>query len=402
MQVEIVGGGMVGLAFAIAVKRALPEAGVRVMEARAFPAGSPQALDSRATALNLASRDILHSWGIWEQLEQSTAEIESIHVSSQGRFGSALMEAGDVGEAALGYVTENHCLGALLLQLARACGVVFEAPAGVEGLSVEGGAPVILRKGGERHQADLVIIADGAASSLARQLGITSEKREVHQRAVATNVRCEGEHRGIAWERFTANGPIALLPLPQVAGGQCCYNLIWSMLPERCRSLEAGGDDVFLEALQREIGWRVGRLTAVGHRTVWDLVRVRAREQVRPGVVIAGNAAHSLHPVAGQGFNLSLRDANALASVLAAAVAAGERPGSMNVLQRYDTLTSADQHFTTGATDMLATLFRARGPLLDVPRDTALATLDLLLPLRRKIAQHGTGRHRGSAVGHPG
>jgi 2-polyprenyl-6-methoxyphenol hydroxylase-like FAD-dependent oxidoreductase len=123
---------------------------------------------------------------------------------------------------------------------------------------------------------------------------------------------------------------------------------------------------------------------------------------VRPGVVIAGNAAHSLHPVAGQGFNLSLRDANALASVLAAAVAAGERPGSMNVLQRYDALTSADQHFTTGATDMLATLFRARGPLLDVPRDTALATLDLLLPLRRKIAQRGTGRHRGSAVGHPG
>lgn len=402
MQVEIVGGGMVGLAFAIAVKRALPEAGVRVMEARAFPASTPDALDSRATALNLASRDILQAWGIWEQVEQSTAGIQSIHVSCQGRFGSALMEAGDVGEAALGYVTENHCLGALLLELARACGVMVEAPAGVEGLSVEGGAPVILRQAGERHQADLVIIADGADSSLARQLGITSEKREVHQRAVAANVRCEGAQRGIAWERFTANGPIALLPLPQVASDQCCYNLIWSMLPEQCRSLEAEGDDVFLEALQREVGWRVGRFTAVGHRTAWDLVRVRAREQVRPGVVIAGNAAHSLHPVAGQGFNLSLRDASALASVLAEAVAVGERPGSMNVLQRYDALTSVDQNFTTGATDMLATLFRARGPLLDVPRDTALATLDLLLPLRRKIAQRGTGRDRGSVMGQAG
>jgi len=403
MQVAIVGGGMVGLAFALAIKRGCPGTDIRVLEARTPKTGAPPPLDSRATALNLASRSLLDQWGIWQQVAQSAADILAIHVSSKGRFGSALMEAVDVGETALGYVIENHLLGSLLLQHAEDNGVVFQAPVGVQGVVTGGGAPVLQLHDGAELAADLVIIADGADSVLARQLGISSDRRDVAQRAIAANVRVRGgQQQGVAWERFTAHGPIALLPLPEDTPGYKRYNLIWSAHPEQAAELEGLDDAEFLSALQREVGWRAGQLTAVGQRSAWDLTRVCAREQVRSGVVIAGNAAHTLHPVAGQGFNLSLRDAAALALALEGLPMTAGAKDSMSALQRYQELTAEDQRFTTGATDLLATLFRSRGPLLDLPRDAALATLDLLPPLRRRIAQRGTGQGITAATGQAG
>jgi ubiquinone biosynthesis UbiH/UbiF/VisC/COQ6 family hydroxylase len=313
------------------------------------------------------------------------------------------MEAVDVGENALGYVIENHSLGSLLLQHAEDNGVVFRAPVGVQSVVTDGAAPVLQLQDGGELAADLVIIADGADSVLARQLGISSARRDVAQRAIAANVRCcGGQQQGVAWERFTAHGPIALLPLPEDTPGHKRYNLIWSAHPEQAAELERLDDAEFLSALQQEIGWRIGQLTAVGQRSAWDLTRVCAREQVRSGVVIAGNAAHTLHPVAGQGFNLSLRDAAALALALEEWPVTAAATGSMAALQRYQQLTAEDQRITTGATDLLATLFRSRGPLLDLPRDAALATLDLLPPLRRRIAQRGTGQGIAAATGQAG
>ena len=392
MRIEIVGGGMVGLAFAIALKRSLPDAAVRVLEARVLPSGAPSPLDSRATALNLASRDILASWGIWSQIEALGAAIKAIHVSSRGRFGSAVIEASDVGELALGYVVENHHVGAMLLQLAADSGVLLEAPAGVTGVDVSGPSPQILRGTAVPIPADLVVIADGADSPLCHQMGVDMARRDVGQRAVAANVRFEGLSLGTAWERFTDHGPIALLPLPDDVSGKQRYNLIWSMHPDESRALEGANDADFLQALQRAVGWRLGRLTDVGRRTAWDLSRISVREQVRAGVVIVGNAAHTLHPVAGQGFNLSLRDASRLAQTLAASHTRGDHPSSLQVLRRYESAVAKDQQETTRATDLLATLFRSRGVFLDFPRDAALAGLDLLVPLRRSIARRGTGK----------
>jgi 2-octaprenyl-6-methoxyphenol hydroxylase len=392
MRIEIVGGGMVGLAFAIALKRSLPDAAVRVLEARVLPSGAPSPLDSRATALNLASRDILASWGIWSQIEVLGAAIKAIHVSSRGRFGSAVIEANDVGEPALGYVVENHHVGSMLLKLAADYGVLLEAPAGVTGVDVSGPNPQILRGTAAPISADLVVIADGADSPLCHQMGVDMARRDVGQRAVAANVRFEGLSLGTAWERFTDHGPIALLPLPDDVAGKQRYNLIWSMHPDESRVLEGANDAEFLQGLQRAVGWRLGRLTDVGRRTAWDLSRIAVREQVRAGVVIVGNAAHTLHPVAGQGFNLSLRDASRLAQTLAASQARGEHPSSLRVLRRYESAVARDQQETTQATDFLATLFRSRGVFLDLPRDAALAGLDLLVPLRKSIARRGTGK----------
>ncbi|MDG0991453.1 MAG: FAD-dependent monooxygenase [Luminiphilus sp.] len=395
MRVEIVGGGMVGLAFAIALKRSLPLAAVRVLEARVLPSGVPSPLDSRATALNLASRDILDSWGIWRQIAAAGAAIRAIHVSSRGRFGSAIMEASDVGEAALGYVVENHHVGAALLKLAADNGVLLQAPAGVTGIDVSGPSPLILRGKEAPIPADLVVIADGADSALCRSLGVNTVKREVEQRAVAANVRFEGASEGTAWERFTEHGPLALLPLPDDVAGSQRYNLIWSMHPDESRAMENADDAEFLQALQRAVGWRLGRLTDVGRRTAWNLSRIAVQEQVRAGVVIAGNAAHTLHPVAGQGFNLSLRDASRLAQILAVNRDSDEGSVSLPVLRRYESAVGKDQQETTRATDFLATLFRSRGVFLDLPRDAALVGLDLLVPLRRTIARRGTGKGMG-------
>jgi 2-polyprenyl-6-methoxyphenol hydroxylase-like FAD-dependent oxidoreductase len=164
------------------------------------------------------------------------------------------------------------------------------------------------------------------------------------------------------------------------------------MHPDEARAIEDVADADFLDALQRAVGWRLGRLTDVGRRTAWDLSRIAVREQVRAGVVIAGNAAHTLHPVAGQGFNLSLRDASRLAQTLTEAHAQGETFSSLPVLRRYESAVAKDQQETTRATDFLATLFRSRGFLLNLPRDAALAGLDFLVPLRRSIARRGTGK----------
>ena len=167
---------------------------------------------------------------------------------------------------------------------------------------------------------------------------------------------------------------------------------MWSMAEDDARALAGLADTDFLAALQSAFGWRLGRAGEVGRRTVWPLSRLRAREQSRPGYLVAGNAAHALHPVAGQGFNLSLRDADAFALAVQRGIAQGRSPGASSVLRDYERSVDTDQALTIGATDTLATLFNRRGLLLDVPRDMALACLDLSDTLRREVAILGTGQ----------
>ena len=395
MQVVVVGGGLVGLAFAIALRTAHPSADVQILEARQAPTGAPDPLDSRATAINLASRDILEHWGVWSSVRDCACAIEQIHVSNRARFGSALMSADSLGEQALGYVVENHHLGAALLARAEALQITLDAPVSVVGVDSVAGVPQVSLADGRVLSADLMVVADGADSPLCQQLGIEPLRRNMDQRAVAANVQFDGAQQGTAFERFTPTGPLALLPLPSTAHGQQRFNLIWSLSPGESRELEAAPAPAFLAALQQAVGWRLGQLTAVGRRTGWDLYRSSVREQVRPGWVIVGNAAHTLHPVAGQGFNLSLRDAQRLAQSTQAALRTGEAVGSVQSLQRYERLVQGDQRLTTRATDTLATLFTPRGLLLDLPRDAALASLDLLPGLRDGIARRGTGRGTG-------
>ncbi len=391
-RVLVIGGGMVGLAFAIAVRRALPDATVSVLEARPFPDGNPDPLDTRASALNLASRDILLSWGVWGGIEPAAGVIRQIHVSNQRRFGSSVMTPADVGEDQLGFVAENHTIGRAFKAVADALQIQLRAPAEVSRLLRSDDGVGVELAGGEALHADLVIVADGSQSRLREQLGVAVDIRRTGQRAVVANVSFAGQQQGTAFERFTKEGPLALLPLVDSHQGQQRFNLVWSMSEDKAHCLEAANDAEFMAELQQAFGWRLGRIMAVGKRSAWTLDRVRAREQVRPGVVVAGNAAHGIHPVAGQGLNLSLRDAAMLGRIIALAGEDGTPPGDPVILSRYESCIREDQDLTVGATDMLSTLFTPRGVLMDLPRDVALASLDFVPVARRAIARRGTGK----------
>lgn len=385
---------MVGMAFAVALAEAAGSSAceIHLLEAKNLPVGEPNPMDTRASALSLASAELLTRWGVWQSLAGDAAPIKRIHVSNQRRFGSSEMCAEDVPAPALGYVAENHLIGRALLARANQLGITLNAPVAVHALANIQEPHAVVLSDGTRLEADLVIIADGSESRLRQQLGIDTLRRDTGQTAAVANVTFNSAQAGTAFERFTPHGPLAMLPLATRAANQARFNMVWSMDDASAASMAAPQSDAqFIAALQAAFGWRLGAVQSVGQRSFWPLTRIRAREQGRPGYLVVGNAAHGIHPVAGQGFNLSLRDADAFARCAAASLSSGRSLADPELLAEYRAAVAADQALIVDATDLLATLFNRRGALLDLPRDAALIGLDLVPPLRRHIARLGTG-----------
>jgi 2-polyprenyl-6-methoxyphenol 4-hydroxylase len=407
-DVLIAGGGMVGISLALALDQ-LGGGRLRVVVAEGFAIPEQPApiyrpsFDARVTALAYGSRCILERLELWDTLAAHVAPITDIHVSERARFGSASLNAGERGWPALGYVVENAWLGSVLLgALRHRPGITLLSPATV--LACRPGADAataVVDCGGERRElrCALVAIADGAESGLRQQLGIGARTSDYHQRALIANVVCGHAHRSWAYERFTDWGPMALLPLPD-DGGQPRMGLVWTMPPARAEQLLAAGDDVFLETLQQRFGHRQGRFLQVGRRHAFELRLVAAEEQVRRQLVLVGNAAHSLHPVAGQGFNLALRDVQRLAEVVTAAVAAGEAPGALAALRRYQRRQAADQAKTILFSDRVTALFEQPRLWAGELRRLGLLALDLNPALKNTFIDQTAGYHPGAALGH--
>lgn len=391
-QVLILGGGLAGLSFAIALATEAPDLKVTLLEAQPFRSGSPNPLDTRASALNLHSAEQLRQWALWSEVSQSVGAIEEIHVSHRGHFGSTLMTTADLGVPALGYVVENHILGAALLARAEQLGVTIRSPLKCKALQSDGSQPGVVTEDDEVLSADLVLLAAGAAPEWFDGLGITVAERPTYNHAIVFNASFQGVQVGRAFERFTSHGPLAVLPLPSISRAEQRYNVVWSVPDNEAPALGALQDEPFIEAFQAAFGWRLGAVAAVGQRSQWPLVRLMASEQYRAGYLLVGNAAHTLHPVAGQGLNLSLREAGLLAAALGSALRSGAPIGQLNHLSTYLAQVTEEQHFVTHSTDLLATLFNRRGPLLDAPRNLSLALLDLLPAARASVASIGTGR----------
>ena len=391
-QVLILGGGLAGLSFAIALATEAPDLKVTLLEAQPFRSGSPNPLDTRASALNLHSAEQLRQWALWSELSQSVGAIEEIHVSHRGHFGSTLMTTADLGVPALGYVVENHILGAALLARAEQLGVTIRSPLKCKALQSDGSQPGVVTEDDEVLSADLVLLAAGTAPEWFDGLGITVAERPTYNHAIVFNASFQGVQAGRAFERFTSHGPLAVLPLPSISRAEQRYNVVWSVPDNEAPALGALQDEPFIEAFQAAFGWRLGAVAAVGQRSQWPLVRLMASEQYRAGYLLVGNAAHTLHPVAGQGLNLSLREAGLLAAAVGLALRSGAPIGQLNHLSTYLAQVSEEQHFVTHSTDLLATLFNRRGPLLDAPRNLSLALLDLLPAARARVASIGAGR----------
>jgi len=384
----IVGGGMVGASLAVALAP-LPLR-IALVEACAPDSTSQPSYDDRCTAISHGSQVILDTIGVWAGMAPDASPIFSIHVSDQGRPGIARIDAREQGVPALGYVAPNRSVGkALWSKLGEQANLDCFMPAKVISMEADGrgvdlglvqkeGSPVTLR-------SRLVVAVDGARSVTRKLAGIETEVLDYEQTAIICNVTPEEAHMGRAFERFTVNGPLAMLPL----GEQRC-SVVWTVKRELAQSILALDAPLFLARLQEQFGYRLGRLLQTGERSSYPLYRVKAREQIGRRLLVLGNAAHSLHPVAGQGFNLSLRDVAALAEVMA--TLDGADPGDPAVLARYLEWRQADQDKVLGFTDGLVRLFTNPFAPLRLARSAALLSFDLAPGVKRLFARHTMGR----------
>ena len=391
----IVGGGMVGISLALLLAQQQSDWNVLLLEAQAYDNSDNHnnhpSFDSRSTALSWSSRKIFQAAGLWSELESHTSAIKNIHVSDRGHIGLTRISADEAGVDALGYVIENRWIGNVLLKKFTATAVEIMAPERVAKITpLKSGVRLNLEKIGEAIETSLLVIADGANSQTAQKLGIHSDKKPYGQQGIIANIALQDAHNGVAYERFTDQGPMAMLPLPDFDGSPRCA-LVWTQPPERAAELMTATDKDFLQALQESFGYRMGMVEKVGERVAYPLALTTASEQVRRNIVVLGNAAHSLHPVAGQGFNLSLRDVATLADVLGKAKSAGTDFSSLETLERYQQQQLADQQNTLMFSDNLPKLFAQASSVVALGRNSGLVMMDLLPSLRSRFAKFGMG-----------
>lgn len=398
VDIAIVGGGMVGLSQALLLASQLPEKRIVLIERLAGQTEPEQpSFDGRSTALSPVTVELLNEMGLWAALVARAEPIRRVHVSDRGHIGSVDFNARENADAPLGFVLENSWFGQHLCAAVEAAGVEVWASARVVRLYPKAtGARVEVEKKGERIDvsAALVIIADGAESPLRSQLGIGTTVYDYRQTAIIANLEFDQTHGGQAFERFTREGPLAALPLPALEDGQKSRRvaLVWTRPQAAVAETLAWDDDDFARQLQQRFGYRLGCCLRVGKRHCYPLKMLFAKEQVRSGVVLVGNAAHCLHPVAGQGFNLALRDCAELAAVLRDACGARQSLGDIAVLQRYLVRQEKDQQMTASLSHNFIRVFNSQDPFLQVSRNLGLLTLALWGGARRQFFQQMMGR----------
>jgi 2-octaprenyl-6-methoxyphenol hydroxylase len=388
VDVVVVGGGMVGASFALALADTGLE--VVVVETVLPGIGAQPSFDDRTTALGNASRRIFQGLAVWPVIAPDAAAIRTIHVSDAGRFGFARLVAAEQGIDAFGYVVTNRVIGAALWsKLTQAKGITLRAPAHPEDVQItpDGVQLVIVddRTGAkETLTARLIVAADGAHSAVRAAAGIGATVEDYDQVALVANLKADRAHDGTAYERFTPNGPMALLPLHDGS-----YGVVWSAAPAEASRLLSLDDAIFLSELQTRFGWRAGRFTRVGRRASYPLKLSRAATTTATRAVLIGNAAQALHPVAGQGFNLGLRDAAMLAEVIASD--AMRDAGRPELLDRFERWRSGDRSGVIRFTDGLIKLFGDTRPGMGLARNFGLLLFDLAPPAKSALARVSAG-----------
>ncbi|WP_271271921.1 2-octaprenyl-6-methoxyphenyl hydroxylase [Aliamphritea hakodatensis] len=401
-DIVIVGGGMVGASLAAALIQASQTLGLKIaiIEAHALPEsaveGYQPSYDARSTALAYGSRVIYERMGLWDTLQTHLAAISDIHVSDQGRFGMTRLHAADENVPALGYVVENRWLGQVLLNRLQADDVTnieFICPATVTDIQPAAeNMQLQLEHAGESTQltAELVVMADGGRSPLRQKMGIGYQQQDYQQHAIVTNLTPGQPHNGMAYERFTRNGPMALLPLED-QNGEPRVALVWTVPSEQLDETLALSDEDFMARLHDTFGYRLGYFQRVGERHHYPLKLTFAEEQVRSGLVLLGNAAHALHPIAGQGYNLALRGAVRLAEYIIQTKQQGQALGQLADLQAFQEQVRGDQQKTVGFSDQTMKLFSNNQPLLALGRSAGLQVMDTCPLLKTVFARSAMG-----------
>lgn len=402
-DIVIIGGGLVGASLACALaplmERSASEAQqtplrVAVIEANQLPAAADTtrfqpSFDARASAIAAGSRQRFTDFGLWDAMCEHATPIRTIHVSERGHLGATRMRASEVGVPALGHVVPNAWMGQVLHRRLAELPLAWYCPARVAEIAVTDEGHQLTLADGRRIDAGLTVLADGGRSGLKERLGIHSEAQTYEQHALIATVEMSQPHQGIAYERFTSEGPMALLPL---AGRR--MELVWTRSPADTEFLMQQSDSEFLHALQRAFGERAGRFRRIGRRHAYPLSLVRASEGTRPGLAVLGNAAHSLHPVAGQGFNLALRGVTDLVAAIEAGRMRGEVAGASSVMSDFEARRSDDRDNVVLFSDGLIRVFGVESRWLGHARAAGLIGLNLVSPLKRLLARRSMGIER--------
>ena len=396
-EVIIVGGGMVGLSLALMLAK--QNIAVKLLEAIKYPnyddenlAPYHSSFDARNSALSRRTVQIYQELGLWNALQEHATPILEVNITEQGSFGKARLKAEQEKVESFGQVIENAWLGRVLLTEVQKQ-TLIELIDGVQvtQLTQDADMAYIDASRGEEQlslQAKLVIAADGRDSFCRKALGIGASEHDYDQVAIVTTVQTSKPHNHVGFERFSSLGPLALLPLP----GEYRRSVVWPVKKgTEGEWLGDENDQHFLDALQETYGDRAGKFQKTGKRFSFPLSQVLAEKQAVGRVVLMGNAAHTIHPVAGQGFNLCMRDAHVLIRYLTEQIAQNADLGDAAMLQAYETSRLTDQQRVIKFCDSVVRGFSNSNPILKFIRNTGLVAFDTIPGIKPLVANYAMG-----------
>jgi 2-octaprenyl-6-methoxyphenol hydroxylase len=388
MSIIIAGGGLTGVTLALALAELtqgrLP---ISLVEATTPDTCQQSVFDGRSIALSAGTCQQLTALKLWPSIQNFVTPIKSILVSEQGGFASTQIHSDEYQLAALGQVIPIQQVGLSLYQrLQSSAGVRIHCPDRVTQVVREQNQVQVQLASGQQLTAQLLVIAGGSAPELAANCGFQWRNEDYQQSALIANVRLSQPHAQVAFEYFTEQGPLALLPL-----ADDWMSLVWCQSPARISAMQQWSDSQFLAELQRSFGWKLGRFIQVGQRTIYPLKLYQAQRIIHHRAVVIGNSAQTLHPIAGQGFNLAMRDVVQLAYTLTEALTKQQDLGAFSVLNQYQQARQPDRTATIALTDSLVRIFSNRYLPLTISRQAALLAMAQLKNIKTPLVNRTLG-----------
>lgn len=390
-DVVIIGGGMVGASLALALKGSGLSVGlIESQQAVDSDNSAPVSFDERHLALSQSSRRILAAIGVWSELGRFATPIQQLHVSEKGRFAQTRMHAEEIGLDALGYVIIARALGQTLWQqLLQQSYVTVFSPATVESFEQDSQSVRLgIQHAGKSSTlaASLCVFADGSESEGRDRLGLSYRRVDYHQTAMVATVSTERPHQFTAYERFTPQGPFALLPK-----GPDKMGMVFCLPTEQARKHLELGDEEFMQAANERFGRRLGRFTAIGQRHSYPLQLLDSAQHFQGRSLILGNAAHTIHPNGAQGLNLCLRDVAGLRDTVLNSIAEKQDIGSRQCLQAYMDARIQDQQRVVNFSDGLVEWFYNDKPVKKCLRSLGMTGIECIKPVKQHLALQSTG-----------
>jgi 2-octaprenyl-6-methoxyphenol hydroxylase len=400
IDVCVVGAGPVGASLACLL--AARGVSVAIVDRRELPPMEHPDFDGRAYAIAAGSRaDLLEPAGIWANLPLPSCPIESIRVSDGklGRPASPLslhFDESEAGAGPFGYMTEARSLRMALNRTLHQAGIDVLAPAEVTPEDVSAGRRTLRSSDGRILRARLVVAAEGRESRLREAAGIAVTRIAYRQSGIVSAIAHEHPHGNEALEHFLPAGPFAQLPMAATEGAENLSAIVWTEGSALAERMMGASDAIFAHEVRRRLGGHLGAVRPIGRRWLYKLSAMHAHRYVGERLALVGDAAHGIHPIAGQGLNLGLRDAIALAGLVADAIRAGGDPGETGLLERYQALRRPDDLTMLAATDLLDRLFSNDNPAMRLARDVGMAGVGRIGPLKRMFMRRAMGLSGGA------